>query len=224
MNTPDRGNGAPWQQPRGDTHQELGPSPRYPSPAISLPPPRPVIIWVRAGRARSAVASDRSGAVPGGRVHSESPGMRRPSGRTRARRPGTVVTCGTVTVPGHSMQANGSAMPTGLQPGEQTSATMPDQRDSACWARSHTGRRSGHLTGVIYIADLGLVVPLMLLAGSWVCTRPPVGICGGGDPAGQGGHRGLALCSRPALASRAGVSGAPELRPRSHLVSEVGSR
>jgi hypothetical protein len=35
--------------------------------------------------------------------------------------------------------------------------------------------RTGHPTGVIYIVDLGLVVPLMLLAGRWVRARHPWG-------------------------------------------------
>jgi hypothetical protein len=35
--------------------------------------------------------------------------------------------------------------------------------------------KTGHPTGVIYIVDLGLVVPLMLLAGRWVRQRRPWG-------------------------------------------------
>jgi hypothetical protein len=34
---------------------------------------------------------------------------------------------------------------------------------------------TGHPTGVIYVLDLGLVVPLMLLAGRWLRQRRPVG-------------------------------------------------
>ncbi len=35
--------------------------------------------------------------------------------------------------------------------------------------------KTGHLTGVVYIADLGLVVPLMLLVGRWLRSRRPWG-------------------------------------------------
>ena len=35
--------------------------------------------------------------------------------------------------------------------------------------------KTGHPTGVVYILDLGLVVPLMLLAGRWVRQRRPFG-------------------------------------------------
>lgn len=35
--------------------------------------------------------------------------------------------------------------------------------------------KTGHPTGVVYIADLGLVVPLMLLAGAWIRARRPWG-------------------------------------------------
>jgi hypothetical protein len=33
--------------------------------------------------------------------------------------------------------------------------------------------RTGHPTGVVYVADLGLVIPLMLMAGWWLRTRQP---------------------------------------------------
>lgn len=36
-------------------------------------------------------------------------------------------------------------------------------------------RQTGHPTGVIYLMDLGLVVPLMLLAGRWLRARRPWG-------------------------------------------------
>lgn len=35
--------------------------------------------------------------------------------------------------------------------------------------------KTGHPTGVIYILDLGLVVPLLLLAGRWLRQRRPSG-------------------------------------------------
>lgn len=36
-------------------------------------------------------------------------------------------------------------------------------------------RQTGHPTGVIYLLDLGLVVPLLLLAGHWLRARRPLG-------------------------------------------------
>jgi arsenite methyltransferase len=44
------------------------------------------------------------------------------------------------------------------------------------------------------------------------------------NEAAPGMHLAIIRAVKPALADRAGGSGAPELRPRSHLVSEVGSR
>ena len=36
-------------------------------------------------------------------------------------------------------------------------------------------RQTGHPTGVIYLLNLGLVVPLLLLAGHWLRARRPLG-------------------------------------------------
>jgi hypothetical protein len=55
--------------------------------------------------------------------------------------------------------------------------------------------RTGHLTGVVYIADLGLVVPLMLLAGWWLRDRRPWGFVAAPILLVKGVTEGLALLS-----------------------------
>jgi hypothetical protein len=55
--------------------------------------------------------------------------------------------------------------------------------------------RSGHPTGVIYIADLGLVVPLMLLVGGWIRARRPWGYVAAAILLVKGVAEGLALLS-----------------------------
>jgi hypothetical protein len=55
--------------------------------------------------------------------------------------------------------------------------------------------KTGHPTGVIYILDLGLVVPLMLLAGHWLRQRRPVGYIAAAILLVKGVTVGLALLS-----------------------------
>jgi hypothetical protein len=55
--------------------------------------------------------------------------------------------------------------------------------------------KSGHPTGVIYILDLGLVVPLLLLAGHWLRARRPWGYVAAGILLVKGITVGLGLLS-----------------------------
>jgi hypothetical protein len=55
--------------------------------------------------------------------------------------------------------------------------------------------RTGHPTGVIYILDLGLVVPLLLLAGRWLRARRPWGYVAAGILLVKGVAVGLGLLS-----------------------------
>lgn len=55
--------------------------------------------------------------------------------------------------------------------------------------------RTGHLTRVVYIADLGLVIPLMLLAGRWLRARRPWGFVAAAILLVKGVTEGLALLS-----------------------------
>jgi hypothetical protein len=55
--------------------------------------------------------------------------------------------------------------------------------------------KTGGATGVVYILDLGLVVPLMLLAGSWIRRRRPWGYVAAAILLVKGVAEGLALLS-----------------------------
>jgi hypothetical protein len=55
--------------------------------------------------------------------------------------------------------------------------------------------RTGHPTGVIYILDLGLVVPLLVLAGRWLRARRPWGYVAAGILLVKGVAVGLGLLS-----------------------------
>jgi hypothetical protein len=55
--------------------------------------------------------------------------------------------------------------------------------------------KTGHPTGVIYVLDLGLVVPLMLMAGHWVRQRRPLGYVAAAILLVKGVAVGLALLS-----------------------------
>jgi hypothetical protein len=55
--------------------------------------------------------------------------------------------------------------------------------------------KTGHPTGVVYILDLGLVVPLFLLAGKWLRAREPWGYVAAGIVLVKGIAEGLALSS-----------------------------
>jgi hypothetical protein len=55
--------------------------------------------------------------------------------------------------------------------------------------------KTGHPTGVIYVLDLGVVVPLMLLAGRWLRQRRPMGYVAAAILLVKGVTVGLALLS-----------------------------
>jgi hypothetical protein len=81
--------------------------------------------------------------------------------------------------------------------------------------------KTGHPTGVVYVLDLGLVVPLMLLAGRWLRQRRPWGYVAAAILLVKGVAVGLALLSsnlgrlpgrRPDRRAAAGAVGADRRR------------